>query len=229
MKGDDMTLVSTSEKTSRGNEGGRRERTTTCRRWGELAALLAATAIALAACSGSSAPSATSSPTLASLATTTTTAGGITTTTRSGGSRSTTTTLPKGNTSQSPVAFAQCMRSHGFPNFPDPVTIGDKTDFLPGPSSGIDERSPKFQAADQVCRKYIPGSGPLPPTESAQDQRDLLKYAECMRSHGVPNFPDPVSHFENYWGFSFPPNFDQNSPIYLRANQACQHLEPGHG
>jgi hypothetical protein len=41
------------------------------------------------------------------------------------------------------VAFARCMRAHGVPNFPDPNGQGGQL----GPGSGIDPRSPQYQAA----------------------------------------------------------------------------------
>ena len=46
------------------------------------------------------------------------------------------------------LKLAQCMRSHGVPNFPDgPITK----------SSGINENSPAFQRAFQSCKKYLTG------------------------------------------------------------------------
>jgi hypothetical protein len=46
------------------------------------------------------------------------------------------------------LKLAQCMRSHGVPNFPDgPITK----------SSGINENSPAFQRAFQTCQKYLTG------------------------------------------------------------------------
>ena len=66
----------------------------------------------------------------------------------------------------------------------------------------------------------------MTPAESAEDEAKLLKYANCMRSHGVTNFPDPVSRPGGVWGFNFGPGLDQNSPTYRAANKACQSLEP---
>jgi hypothetical protein len=47
------------------------------------------------------------------------------------------------------------------------------------------------------------------------DAAQLLKLAECMRSHGVTNYPDPSSS-----GFSTPPP-NSNSPAYQAAQRAC--------
>jgi hypothetical protein len=88
------------------------------------------------------------------------------------------------------VAYSQCIRSHGVSNFPDPV---------PTPSggygyrtSGIDPNSAAFQGALQACKAL-----PSPWTSTGQDltpaqQQAWLNWAKCIRSHGVPAFPDPT-------------------------------------
>jgi hypothetical protein len=59
--------------------------------------------------------------------------------------------------------FARCVRSHGLRNFPDP----DSTGRIPDPATvGIDQGSPRFQAANQACGKYRP---PYMPSNSAYD------------------------------------------------------------
>jgi hypothetical protein len=51
------------------------------------------------------------------------------------------------------LAFAECMRSHGVPNFPDPSAGGGIPDAL--------APSPAFLPAAQKCRsKLQPGGGP---------------------------------------------------------------------
>jgi hypothetical protein len=60
------------------------------------------------------------------------------------------------------AAFAQCMRAHGVPNFPDPSSQGGPL----GPDSGVDPTSPQFQAAlNGPCKSLAPpgwvsGNGP---------------------------------------------------------------------
>ncbi|MGH2875348.1 MAG: hypothetical protein ACRDNJ_07640 [Solirubrobacteraceae bacterium] len=49
------------------------------------------------------------------------------------------------------LAMARCMRSHGVSNFPDPNFSGGGASLGFGPSSGIDPRSPAFQAAAREC------------------------------------------------------------------------------
>ncbi len=52
----------------------------------------------------------------------------------------------------------------------------------------------------------------------------LVAYAHCMRSHGVPNFPDPTSS-EGIPKDKLP----LGSPQFLVASSACKHLMPASG
>ena len=57
----------------------------------------------------------------------------------------------------------------------------------------------------------------------------MLKFAECMRSHGIANFPDP---FENSHQIGFNTNgtgIDMNSSRVKAAQKTCQPLLPGGG
>ena len=62
-----------------------------------------------------------------------------------------------------------------------------------------------------------------------QGQQDAVRFARCMRSHGVPNFPDPTSPQE--FKLSLSPNTTGNprSPAFQSAETACRHLLPGGG
>ena len=90
-------------------------------------------------------------------------------------------------------------------------------------SSGIDRMSPQYISADQTCRHLLPGGVPTP----AQNQQALaqeLKFAQCMRSHGVPNYPDPNPSDPGVVRLI---GVDQNSPQFLSAQKVCQALVPG--
>jgi len=55
------------------------------------------------------------------------------------------------------LKFSSCMRSHGFPNFPDPNANGAITG---NSSDGINTGSPQYQAAQKTCSKQTGyGSG----------------------------------------------------------------------
>jgi hypothetical protein len=65
------------------------------------------------------------------------------------------------------------------------------------------------------------------PTSSKADRTQagmaqLLKFAECMRSHGVTGYADPSSS-----GLSAAPN--PSSPAYQAGQKACKSLMPGNG
>jgi len=126
------------------------------------------------------------------------------------------------------LSYVDCMRSHGVPNFPDPSASGQiNVDFAYGgkdgspASAGIDRTSPQYISADQTCRHLLPGGVPTP----AQNQQALakeLKFAQCMRSHGVPNFPDPTNA-----GVVHLIGVDQSSPQFQSAGKTCEALVPG--
>jgi hypothetical protein len=116
------------------------------------------------------------------------------------------------------LEFANCMRRHGEPNFPDPSSNGVFS------LNGIDSRSPQYQEAQKACQNLLPKGKPLSPAERATLLEKALGFAKCMRSHGEPDFPDPSS---NGGGISFSlSGVDPNSPQFQRAQEACQKLSP---
>src|SRR4029450_1655044 len=97
------------------------------------------------------------------------------------------------SSSRDPVAWSPCTRSHGVPNFPDPGGIGQiRLDPRKLAESGIDVDSPRFKRAARACRKLQPKRASATARQpTAAQQQAMLRFARCMRSHGVPNFPDP--------------------------------------
>jgi subtilase family serine protease len=57
------------------------------------------------------------------------------------------------------VAFAQCMRTHGEPNFPDPVREGGGVQEKISHGSGIVPSSPQFTAATNACKQLLTSGG----------------------------------------------------------------------
>ena len=128
-----------------------------------------------------------------------------------------------------PLAFSACMRSHGVPSFPDPTSNGGIS-IQVQPGSAIDPNSLAFQSAQRACQSLLPAGktsgGSVSPTMRAQ----ILRYAACIRAHGVPNYPDPTFN-GNAVNFGNLSSINPNSPAYQSALSACASLNPmnGHG
>ena len=69
------------------------------------------------------------------------------------------------------------------------------------------------------------GGQPLGKTITPADQADYVNAAACMRSHGVPDFPDPTFQ-NNTVTFNIPPSIDKNSPQAGSAVAICGKLIP---
>jgi hypothetical protein len=146
------------------------------------------------------------------------------------GSQPTTTALPaegSGSSGASPlaqaVAYSQCIRSHGVPNFPDPVQTpsggyGYRT-------HGIDPNSAVFQGALQACKALPSPWNSTGAQLSSAQQQAWLSWAQCIRAHGLPDFPDPT--------FSGSEVHDSgvgsNSPQLQSAMGACTSQRPSVG
>lgn len=185
---------------------GRRARRSLFRGSALLGIIVLALAVTLAACGGGSSSSDPS-----------TTAG----TTSSGGSHS---SGPSNGATQQALKYASCMRSHGVTKFPDP-TPGKQEQIG---QSGLDTNSPAYQAAATACEKYLPRTGNnTSQGGSSAGQSQQLKFAECMRKHGVPKFPDPSSSGGQQSVTQY--GINPNSPSFQKANQACSGLLSGAG
>ena len=122
--------------------------------------------------------------------------------------------------------FAGCMRQNGVPNFPDPNAQG-QISF--SSANGVDPSSAQFQQAQQACQKLLPNRGQPSPAQQAQARTQVLAFSACMRSHGVPNFPDPQfgSGGRVSIKVSLGAGLDPRSPQFQAAQQACQKDLPG--
>jgi hypothetical protein len=129
------------------------------------------------------------------------------------------------------LAFSKCMRAHGVSNFPDPTTSGGGVRIS---LNGINPQAPAFQAAQQSCRHLMPGGGQPSAQASAQARAQLLRTSECMRAHGITDFPDPQtgSPPSNPAGYSgvmdingaflaIPRSINPQSPAFEQAAAAC--------
>jgi hypothetical protein len=104
------------------------------------------------------------------------------------------------------VAYSHCMRSDGLPNYPDPTVIGGVTTLPKESAQHLGVSSARFSAAESACQHLLPQTSSL--TASSLQQCYLAEvcpaalvqhavtagrqFASCMRSHGVPAWPDPT-------------------------------------
>jgi hypothetical protein len=113
------------------------------------------------------------------------------------------------------------MQKHGLSNFPDPTSQGlaiKGSDIPGGPNS------PTFQTAQKACESLMPGALITPAEKAAANARALV-FAQCMRAHGVANSPDPNG--QGVIEISRATNLAVNSPLYDKAESACQNLSNG--
>jgi hypothetical protein len=138
------------------------------------------------------------------------------------GSGSPSTPSSSGSTLPPAVKFAQCMRADGVTNWPDPSSSG-----RPQSLNQIDPNSPTFQRAYTACRKDAPRGQPGPPAPTAAQLRFALTFARCIRKHGFPQFPDPLTTYGPGFtlgqGMYFPVNgtYQVLSPVFMQAAKTC--------
>jgi hypothetical protein len=141
---------------------------------------------------------------------------------------STSSTTSSGGSTSSPyqkaLAYAQCIRAHGIPNYPDPNSSGQF--YVPnGSTDGPGNVSNAVRdAATRACRRLLPPSmpGPAQASQGANTTHMSLQFAECMRSHGAPNYPDPNPD----GSFTLPRGANPQSPQWQAAERDCQNLMP---
>ncbi len=146
------------------------------RRWGELVVLITGAAIGLAACSVSS------SPHVASLG-------------KNSGARSaSSTTVPTGSPTQLLDEWAACMRSHGDPDQVDPTVDASKViQVTLGWAGGLGGENGACGAYLSAAQTALGGGT----SSASSDQATALKFAQCMRASGVPDYPDPTGNNNN--------------------------------
>ncbi len=87
------------------------------------------------------------------------------------------------------IAFAQCMRTHGVPNFPDP---GPSSNFAVSGTPVGPATTPSARAYD-TCEHLLPnGSSSSNGSVTTQELSAAVALAQCLRTHGEPSFPDPT-------------------------------------
>jgi hypothetical protein len=121
------------------------------------------------------------------------------------------------------VAYSNCMRAHGVS-----ISVNSNGSLGSGGGGSSGGSGSQTVAAQNACRHLLPNGG-QPKAPSDTQLKQALKYTQCMRSHGVPNYPDPTLGPNGLYGFTIPngSGINPQSPTYLKANQACQSIGSG--
>ncbi|RVX38387.1 hypothetical protein EDD27_0691 [Nonomuraea polychroma] len=113
------------------------------------------------------------------------------------------------------MAFAKCVRENGVPDFKDPApgaAIDDEIDF----------NSPAFKKAAEACKDVMPTPFLRNEADENWSTADKRKYAACMRSNGVPSFPDP----DTSGAFKLDDDDRPDTPQFKKAEEACKQHQP---
>jgi hypothetical protein len=105
--------------------------------------------------------------------------------TATAGSTAAATTTKKAGSQDKAIKFAECIRGHGVPHFPDPDAKGEYV-------FGIDVSPAVWQRAVNACKALEP-PGALSGKRSPKQQSAALRFANCVRDNGVKDFPDPAN------------------------------------
>jgi hypothetical protein len=140
------------------------------------------------------------------------------------------------------LRYADCMRAHGVTNFPDPNTGGGGFQIKIDAGSGVNPQSPSFQSAQSACSKLLPFGGPGRGHPTEQDRLAMLHVAQCMRAHGLTNFPDPTTTPPRFGSglaslvlgrdgvfLVLPSSISPSSPAFTQAARACHFPVPAGG
>ncbi len=87
--------------------------------------------------------------------------------------------------------YAQCVRNHGAPEFPDPVVDDQgRAGFRDDAARAAAQRAPESAMAS--CASHLDR---LPATarDDAPSVDQLRHFAQCMRDQGLDDWPDPNS------------------------------------
>lgn len=140
---------------------------------------------------------------------------------------------------RSQLAAAKCIRTHGVPNMPDPTfgAGGAQVNLHMPAEMGS---SPAFDRAQKECAEQgleLAGYAAQSEKPTAGEMSQWLDIARCLRTHGVPNFPDPVTSMPpnpstypaqysavfniNGVDWAIPKSIDLQAPAVKQAATAC--------
>jgi hypothetical protein len=120
-------------------------------------------------------------------------------------------------------AYARCVRAHGLEDFPDPQIGSDGVPRFP-------DSAPRVPvSAQNACRaeaQRIPADYTATTAVSTADFQKLLRFARCVRAHGIPDWPDPNALGE----FPITPRIEAAGKRLIGPGvHACARLNPTPG
>jgi hypothetical protein len=123
--------------------------------------------------------------------------------------------------------FVLCARTHGDPTFPDPTTIDSqgRATFPPQAESVSDATKLRVREACQSIYNRLP---PVARAAAPVDIQMEIKWAQCMRTHGLPDWPDPRAD----GSYVLPQDLTtdgKSGPVWQRitaARRACRAYNP---
>jgi hypothetical protein len=119
--------------------------------------------------------------------------------------------------------FAACMRGHGVLNFyftnSRPSDTSTALSVMGQYVTGVNPQTTQFGTAMKACKHLLPGAGPPPVTQKQIDS--MVQFAACMRSHGYPDYPDPIVQNGGVEESPLPSSIDTSSAQFQEAQQTC--------
>jgi hypothetical protein len=113
-----------------------------------------------------------------------------------------------------------CARANGMPNLPDPQIDSNGRAAFP---NGTPDPPASVRRACQSIYDRLPPSARGEQGRPPADMQALLRFARCMREHGMADFPDPDAE----GNFRAPPgSAGPKTPRFQGAMQACRQLDP---
>ncbi|MFD0585225.1 hypothetical protein [Dactylosporangium darangshiense] len=129
---------------------------------------------------------------------------------------------PGGASDAAPLlAAARCMRANGYPDYPDPVQQDGRWVFP------LRADAPTPPAACESLFDQGKQGGERRNAVTPADMVKLRQWADCIRTHGVPDWPDPDSEGTFQAPAAINPSGDD--PVFGPAYRACERYVPAGG
>jgi hypothetical protein len=122
------------------------------------------------------------------------------------------------------------MRANGVPDYPDPQPGASRAKILSAQQLGVS--SSQLSAAENACQHLLPvgDNDQFPPAEVPMLLIGMRDFSQCVRSHGEPNWPDPILDSAGRPVFDLGAHGitrgDYHSPRLQTMIAECQHLLP---